>query len=72
MTPDEIMCRDFLTMVKGVARVWFGKYPHTPLPTLSNSVRASSIISLEDKDTKSQLDIFLTSVKWKESRCDNT
>ena len=25
MTPDEVMCKAFLTMLKGEARVWFGK-----------------------------------------------
>ena len=27
MTPDKVMCRAFPTMLKGVARVWFGKLP---------------------------------------------
>ena len=27
MTPDEVMCRVFLTTLKGSARVWFGKLP---------------------------------------------
>ena len=27
MTPDEVMCRAFLTTLKGAARVWFNKIP---------------------------------------------
>ena len=27
MTPNKVMCRAFPTMLKGVARVWFGKLP---------------------------------------------
>ena len=27
MTPDEVMCRAFLTRLKGAARVWFAKQP---------------------------------------------
>ena len=31
MTPDEVMCRAFLTTLKGAARVWFGKIPPTTI-----------------------------------------
>jgi len=27
MTPNEVMCRAFLTTLKGVAKVWFNKIP---------------------------------------------
>ena len=27
MTPDEVTCRAFPTIMKGVARVWFSKIP---------------------------------------------
>ena len=27
MTPNEVMCRAFLTTLKGTARVWFSKIP---------------------------------------------
>ena len=27
MTPDEVMCRAYPTMLKGAARVWFNKIP---------------------------------------------
>ena len=30
MTPDEVMCRAFLTTLKGT-RVWFGKIPPTTI-----------------------------------------
>ena len=33
MTPDEVMCKAFLTTLKGAARVWFGKIP---LGTIAN------------------------------------
>ena len=26
-TPDEVICRTFLTTLRGAARVWFGKLP---------------------------------------------
>ena len=27
MTPDKVICREFLTTLKGAARVWFSKIP---------------------------------------------
>ena len=48
--PDEIMCRNFPTTLKGPARVWFSKIP---LGTMSSFEELSNslITSLEDKGT---------------------
>ena len=58
MTLDEVMCRAFLTTLKGVAKVWLSKIPPGTIADFNNSARVLFVISLGDKDTRSQPIIF--------------
>ena len=67
MTMDEVMCRAFPTTLKGTARVRFSKIPLGTIANFEQLNKRFVCHSLEDKGTRSQLDIFSTSVKQKEN-----
>ena len=67
MTPDKVICRAFLTTLKGAARVWFSKIPLKTIVDFKQLSKGFVVISLGGKDTKSQLAIFLTFNKQKEN-----
>ena len=60
MTPNEVMCKAFPTTLKGVVRVWFSKIPLKTIADFEQLSKGFVVISLEGKDTKSQLPIFST------------
>ena len=67
MTLDEVICKAFLTTLKGATRVWFGKLPSSTIANFEQLSKGLFVISLEDNDTRSQLGIFSTYTKQREN-----
>ena len=70
MTLDEVMCRAFLTILEGAARVWFSKIPTRTIANfeqISKGFVRHFIWGGGGRDIRSQLVIFSTFNRQKEN-----
>ena len=72
MTLDEVMCRAFLTILEGAARVWFSKIPTRTIANFEQLSKGFVCHFIRGgRDTRSQLVIFSTFNRKKENHYDN-